>query len=95
MALVSKQVRESAAVVADALAEFETAGGADSLPAVIDRADDAGVHGLLTAAAVLKSQADAVLSAGAGVVAKRSRRELGFDGLAARGGHRSADVLLQ
>jgi hypothetical protein len=95
MALVSEQIRNAAVEVADSLAVFESSVQAASLPALIDRFDDAGVEGLLRSAAALRAQADAVLSAGAGVVAKRSRRELGFDGLAARGGHRSAEGLLQ
>lgn len=82
-------------MVADPLAAFEKVDVPCGLASVIDRFDDDGLQSLLRGAGALKSLADAVLTAGAGVAAKRSRRELGFAGLAARGGHRSTEAMLQ
>lgn len=95
MNAVSRQIREDAAVVADALAAFEVGSDPVSLPELVDRLDDGGVRSVLVSAAALKSHADAVLVAAAGVAAKRSRRELGFAGMAARDGHRSTEATLQ
>jgi hypothetical protein len=66
-----------------------------SLPAVVSELDDAGLQALLVDAAAARARLDAVIAVGAGVVAKRSQRELGYDGLAARNGQRSAIRLVR
>ncbi|MEO8907585.1 MAG: hypothetical protein ABI310_05850 [Microbacteriaceae bacterium] len=77
------------------LAVLEDAKAPDSLPALVSYFDDDGLTAMLTDAAALRSEVDAPIAAGTGVVAKRSDRELGHAGLAARNGHRSAAGLIQ
>jgi hypothetical protein len=99
MSSVSQHIREAAVRVADSLAALEnTANSADaatSLPALVTAFDNERLTALLADAAALRAEADAVVAAAAGVVAKRSERELGYGGLAARSGHRSATDLVQ
>jgi hypothetical protein len=95
MALISQQIRESALRVCDSLAAHEVSDAVDSLPAVVSRFDDEGLQSLLAAAAAMQSEADALMAATAGAIAKRSERELGYSGLAARQGHRSPVDLVQ
>ncbi len=66
-----------------------------SLPTVVSRFDDDDLLTLLADAAALRAEADAIIAAGAGVVAKRSERELGYNGLAARTGHRTTTNLVR
>ncbi|MCP2032867.1 hypothetical protein L1277_002980 [Okibacterium sp. HSC-33S16] len=61
---------------------------------LIDAASDAELQQLLCEASQLRSEADAVVAATAGVVAKRSLRELGYSGLAKRqGDHNAVDMV--
>lgn len=99
MISISEQLKQS---VLDVCAVLDTAqtsaisgGSGGSLPAVVDRLDEVGLQRLLSAAATLRSETDAVIAAGAGVVAKRSERDLGYSGLAARKGYRSATAVIQ
>jgi hypothetical protein len=55
---------------------------APTLSLLIDAATDAELQELVRDAARLRSEADAVVAATAGVIAKRSARELGYSGLA-------------
>ncbi|WP_308465704.1 DUF222 domain-containing protein [Rathayibacter soli] len=95
MALISQQVQESALRVSDLLAAHELPDVADSVPTLVSRFDDDGVQSLVAAAAAMRSEADAIIAAGAGVIASRSDRELGYSGLAARLGQRSPVDLVQ
>ncbi|WP_308465807.1 DUF222 domain-containing protein [Rathayibacter soli] len=96
MTLVSQQIREAADAVAGSLAAREAdLGGAVSSSEVLSRFDDADLRRFLTDSAALRSGTDALIAAAAGVVAKRSDRQLGYQGLAARSGHRSAAELVQ
>jgi len=61
----------------------------------MSRFDDDDLLAVLADAAALRAEADAVIAAGAGAVAQRSERELGYDGLAARTGHRTVTNLLR
>ncbi|GHD47220.1 HNH endonuclease [Mycetocola manganoxydans] len=75
-------------------------GGQDSLVAaplsiVLDQAANADLEALLRDAARVKSEFDEVIAAGAGVVAKRSTRELGYAGWAQSTGDRTAVNLVQ
>ncbi|MCP2031771.1 hypothetical protein L1277_001869 [Okibacterium sp. HSC-33S16] len=64
------------------------------LSVLIDAASDAELQQLLCEASQLRSEADAVVAATAGVVAKRSLRELGYSGLAKRqGDHNAVDMV--
>lgn len=65
------------------------------LSVLIDRADNAEVQALLTDAARARSEFDAILAAGAGVIAKRSERVLGYAGLAQSTGDGSAVGMVQ
>ncbi|HEY5221525.1 MAG TPA: HNH endonuclease [Microbacteriaceae bacterium] len=65
------------------------------LSVMVDRLDDDRVQALVAGAAALRSEVDAVIAAGAGVLAKRSERDLGYQGLAQRTGHRTPVGLLQ
>ena len=97
MMSVSEQIRSAAAVVADSLAAAETAGASTtaSLPAVVCGLTDDRLRDVLVSASALKFQVDALIAAGAGAVAKRSERELGYTGLASREGFRSPEAMLQ
>jgi hypothetical protein len=63
--------------------------------AVVEEFDDAGLTGLFRDAAALRAEADALVTAVAGVVAKRSDRALGYAGLAQRDGHRTPVAMVQ
>lgn len=98
MARISEQIRELALLVCDRLAAYEDSTGNDEAPSLsllIDQVADADLGGLLTDAAAVRSEFDAIISAGAGVVAKRSERELGYAGLAQRTGHRTPVAMVQ
>jgi hypothetical protein len=97
------KVREIALRVCDSLADAEgpsvsvesQADREQPLSVVLDRLDDPGIQDFVGRAARLRAEADRLVTAGAGVIAKRSERALGMSGLAARQGHRSAPDLLQ
>ncbi|MEO8906475.1 MAG: DUF222 domain-containing protein [Microbacteriaceae bacterium] len=97
MTSASQQIREAATRVANSLAEHEEppTDVATSLPGLVSRFNNDDLTAFLADVASLRAEADAMLAAGAGVVAKRSERALGYAGLAARSGHRSAAGLLQ
>ena len=65
------------------------------LSAVLDHASNADLETLLRDAARAKSELDVVIAAGAGVVAKRSTRDLGYSGWAQSTGDRTAVNLVQ
>lgn len=98
MARISDQIREIALVVCDRLAAYENStadGEVPSLPILIDQAGDSDLEILLRDAAAVRSEFDAIIAAGAGIVAKRSERELGYAGLAQRTGHRTPVAMVQ
>ena len=65
------------------------------LSVLIDKADNQELQALLQDAARVRSEFDAILAAGAGVVAKRSERVLGYSGLAQSAGDRTAVDMVQ
>ncbi|GGE97507.1 DUF222 domain-containing protein [Mycetocola zhadangensis] len=65
------------------------------LSVIIDGASDAQLQHLLRESSRLRSEADAVVAATAGVIAKRSARELGQSGLAKRNGDHNAVDMVQ
>lgn len=65
------------------------------LSTVIDEASDHELQDLLRDAARARSEFDAIIAAGAGVVAKRSERALGYAGLAQSTGDRTAVDMVQ
>jgi hypothetical protein len=65
------------------------------LSMVLDRASNEDLESLLRDAARAKSELDVVIAAGAGVVAKRSTRDLGYTGWAQSTGDRTAVNLVQ
>lgn len=84
--------------IASAIAEFRGGGSlleSAPLSAVLDRASNADLEALLRDAARAKSELDVVIAAGAGVVAKRSTRDLGYSGWAQSTGDRTAVNLVQ
>ncbi|AWB85288.1 DUF222 domain-containing protein [Mycetocola zhujimingii] len=102
MVQISEQIRQIAQSVCDRIAALEPLSSAGSvisaadqtLSLLIDRATDSDLEGLLRDASRLRSEADAVVAATAGVVAKRSARELGYSGLAKRhGDHNAVDMV--
>jgi hypothetical protein len=99
MSSISQQIRETALRVADSLALLEDASlpanAAPSLPALVSNFDDDQLTALLANAAALRAEAETVIAVGAGVVAKRSERALGYGGLAALKGQRSAVGLVR
>lgn len=96
MARISDQIREIALLVCDRLAEYEAA-AAPGLPLslLIDQVADSDLELLLRDASAVRSEFDAIIAAGAGIVAKRSERELGYSGLAQRSGHRTPVAMVQ
>ncbi|WP_308467852.1 DUF222 domain-containing protein [Rathayibacter soli] len=62
---------------------------------LIESFDDAGLLELSQASAELIRAAETIAALAAGEIERRSRRELGYDGLAQRNGHRSAGDLLR
>ena len=98
MARISDQIREIALDVCDRLAGYEVSTGqnpAPSLSLLIDKIADTDLELLLRDASAVRSEFDAIIAAGAGVVAKRSERELGYSGLAQRTGHRTPVAMVQ
>lgn len=98
MARISEQIREVALLVCDRLAACEDSAGHDETPSLsllIDQVPDSDLGTLLQDAAAVRSEFDAIIAAGAGVVAKRSERELGYAGLAQRTGHRTPVAMVQ
>jgi hypothetical protein len=96
MATVAEDLWQVAQRVCDLLntSAAETAASTSVLP-VVDRLDDDSLMSLMTATATLRARADAIMSAAAGVVAKRSDRASGYSGLAQREGHRSPVAMVQ
>ncbi|MBG6239816.1 hypothetical protein IWX78_002806 [Mycetocola sp. CAN_C7] len=97
MASIIDPIRETTLGLFDRLAGYETATDcpAPSLSLLLDRVEDADLEPLLRDAAAIRSEFDAIIAAGAGVVAKRSELELGYAGLAQRTGHRTPVAMVQ
>ncbi|GGF01505.1 DUF222 domain-containing protein [Mycetocola zhadangensis] len=106
MAHVSEQIRRIAQDMCDRIASLEShssslgsnatgPGAVPPLSLLVDRATDADLEHLLREASRLRSEADAVVAATAGVVAKRSVRDLGYSGLAKRNGDHNAVDMVQ
>ncbi|WP_308467641.1 HNH endonuclease signature motif containing protein [Rathayibacter soli] len=101
MELITGRIREGAQrvcsffTVSDASDAGSVAGAPAPLSVMVDRLDDDRLQALVTDAAALRSEVDAVIAAGAGALAKRSDRVLGYQGLAQRTGHRTPVGLLQ
>jgi len=100
MTLRSQQLREVTGKVADVLAVLETSHETEvstdpALSSLMAELGDAALTGLLRDAAAARAQFETIITTGAGLVAKRSERELGYSGLAAREGHRSPVSLVQ
>ena len=85
-------IEQHIAVLREALGE-DTA--ADALPAKINDLDDAVVVDVIAAASQLIRAAEKVRITASGVVAARSTRDAGHDGLAQVRGHRSPVALIQ
>ncbi|MET4640056.1 DUF222 domain-containing protein [Mycetocola sp. 2940] len=85
------------AVSGTAVSGLAVSGSAGAVPltVLIDRADNGEVQALLTEAARARSEFDAILAAGAGVIAKRSERALGYAGLAQSTGDGTAVDMMQ
>lgn len=79
------------------IADPRGAGSSFSRPlsTVIDEASDSELQSLLKDAARVRSEFDAIIAAGAGIVAKRSERVLGYAGLAQSTGDRTAVDMVQ
>jgi len=92
MATTAEEIRESARAVCT---RIEMNDEADSLVSALTALDDAPLSAVVGAAARLRAAADAVMTAGAGIVAKRSARALGLSGLAQRQGHRTPVAMVQ
>ena len=98
MAQISDQIREIALLVCDRLAGYEKTTPESqplSLSLLIDQVADSDLETLLRDASAVRSEFDAIIAAGAGVVAKRSERELGYSGLAQRTGYRTPVAMVQ
>lgn len=68
---------------------------AASIVALMTELSDAALTTLVRDAAAARAEIDTIVTIGAGLIAKRSERELGYAGLAAREGHRSPIGLVQ
>ncbi|MDQ1608645.1 MAG: hypothetical protein QOE16_1377 [Microbacteriaceae bacterium] len=86
---------DSVVVTSDAAVIATDAAVLTSDAAVIASLDDATLLGLSEAAAELIRNAESIAALAAGEIAHRSRRELGYAGLAQRTGHRTAEALVQ
>jgi hypothetical protein len=101
MVQISEQISQIAQDVCDRIASLEQlpsfyAASSDgpTLSLLVDTATDTELQHLLRDASRLRSEADAVVAASAGVIAKRSVRELGYSGLAKRhGDHNAVDMV--
>lgn len=104
---MSEQVRQTTLTVCDRLASLEGRAAMDvpdfgrpsfdeiPLSAVIDRAGNDELQAFVADVARVRSEFDAILAAGAGVIAKRSERALGYSGLAQSTGDRTAVDMVQ
>jgi hypothetical protein len=102
MAFVSQQIRVATGRVVDSLLACENtavaadvAGAVPPLSVLMAGLTDAQLTGLVRDAAAARAQFEKVLTVGAGVIATRSHRELGYTGLASGEGHRSPVGLIQ
>ncbi|MFU8947820.1 DUF222 domain-containing protein [Mycetocola zhadangensis] len=103
----SEQIREIALRVCDRIARYEdsrdngeiqnTDGSSSPTPlsVVLEQASNSELEALLRDAARAKSELDVVIAAGAGIVAQRSHRDLGYTGWAQSTGDRTAVNLVQ
>lgn len=92
MATTADEIRETAQAVC---ARLDTSTADTTLVCALSALDDDGLADAVRDAARLRAAADAVISVGAGIVAKRSERALGLSGLAQRRGHRTPTAMVQ
>ena len=104
MSSTSQQIREITDRVVDSLRACEsqaTASGdsdssmAGALSLLMSAVDDESLKQIVRNAAAARAHFDMIVTVGAGLISKRSERELGYAGLAAREGRRSAVYLVQ
>lgn len=104
MSSTAQQIREITEPVIGALRACESqaaasAGGdsnvAGALSLLMSSVDDEGLKRIVRDAAAARAQFEMIVAVGAGLISKRSERELGYAGLAAREGRRCAVDLVQ
>jgi len=97
MASVTERIDSLARRVSERLMVQELVASGDGLAAseLLARVDDSTLEALLKDVSSLRSELDALLAAGAGVIAKRSEFALGYAGLAQSRGHRSPVAMVQ